>query len=93
MLARAVEQNVTRIVITAGSLDESIEAAVLAREINSWASTNAHDLRAGSTVGVHPTRANEIEDGGDEYLQALATVVTSNKDVVVAIGELGMHTF
>lgn len=72
-------------IITGGSLNESIEALQLAREYGMYA-----------TVGCHPTRSGEFDkfDGGSEaYLHALEEVISSHlagKGRVVAVGECGL---
>ena len=60
VLERARERGTSRIIVTAGTLEESREALALAR---------AHDDLY-CTVGVHPTRCNEFGygDGGAEGL-------------------------
>ena len=80
MLRRAWAHGVEKIIITAGSLMEARDALVLCQS----------DDRLFTTVGVHPTRCNELDEGQDGYLQDLLTLATSNRGKVVAIGECGL---
>lgn len=94
VLQRAFDNNVDRIIITCGTLEESRKGLELAQS----------DDRLFCTVGVHPTRcATELFDSSssssssDEslnmtYIQNLKDVVTQGKEEghVVAIGELGL---
>lgn len=45
-----------------------------------------------STVGCHPTCCQELEecDDPEEYLKSLSDLALSNKDKIVAIGEIGL---
>ena len=74
-----------RIVVTAGSLEESKRAVELARR----------DPRLFSTVGVHPTRCNEFGDTEESlaaHVEALTEVAKSGMadGTVAALGELGL---
>eukprot|EP00048_Salpingoeca_helianthica_P012359 m.178837 g.178837 ORF g.178837 m.178837 type:complete len:363 (-) comp15362_c0_seq1:28-1116(-) len=80
MLERAWQAGMQRIIITAGTLADVHKALALCRQ----------DPRLFTTVGVHPTRAMELEHGGERYLQQLLEVAQANRDKVVAIGELGL---
>ncbi|KAK0088176.1 hypothetical protein PV325_012843 [Microctonus aethiopoides] len=82
VLQRSWENNLSRIIITAGSLDESRKALELART----------DARLFTTVGCHPTRCNEFEDSGnpETYLQSMTDLASHNRDKIVAIGEMGL---
>ncbi|XP_033221386.1 putative deoxyribonuclease TATDN1 isoform X1 [Belonocnema kinseyi] len=82
VLERSWANNLSKIIITAGSVNESKKALEIART----------DDRLFSTVGCHPTRCNEFEESGDPeaYLSSLSEIAISNKDKVVAIGEMGL---
>lgn len=54
-----------RIIITAGSYAESREALEMARNTR-------HDVELYSTVGVHPTRANEFRGNSEQVVSDLA---------------------
>ncbi|KAF7992898.1 hypothetical protein HCN44_005679 [Aphidius gifuensis] len=82
VLKRSWDNNLSRIIITAGSLDESRQALVLART----------DSRLFTTVGVHPTRCNIFEESGDpdNYLKSMTELALANRDKIIAIGEMGL---
>ncbi|PWN50645.1 hypothetical protein IE53DRAFT_395025 [Violaceomyces palustris] len=89
VLKRARSAGVNGLIITGGSLDESIEAAQLAQQ--------ADDLYI--TTGCHPTRSGEFESykgGAEAYLEALAGTIEEHrfdgkgKGKVVAVGECGL---
>jgi TatD DNase family protein len=67
VLSRAWATGVEKIIITAGTLEESRKALQLARS----------DERLFCTVGVHPTRCGEFEsfpEGPEAYMAALSAV-------------------
>lgn len=82
VLERSWNNNLSKIIITAGSLEESKKALELAKT----------DDRLFSTVGCHPTRCNEFEESGDPaaYLDSLYELAFNNKNKIVAIGEMGL---
>ncbi|XP_071860263.1 deoxyribonuclease TATDN1 [Bombus fervidus] len=82
VLERSWNNNISKIIITAGNIEESKKALEIART----------DERLFSTVGCHPTRCNEFEESGnpEAYLKSLSDLATDNKDKVVAIGEMGL---
>ena len=85
VLQRAFDGGLEKIVVTAGSLEESKRAVELART----------DSRLFSTVGVHPTRCNEFGDTEESlasHVEALTEVAKSAMidGTVVALGELGL---
>ncbi|KAI9592366.1 hypothetical protein BDF19DRAFT_451576 [Syncephalis fuscata] len=85
VLQRAKDAGVNQMLITGGSLNESIEALELAREEDGLY----------STVGCHPTRCKEFEKykgGSDAYLAALLKLADQGKTEgkVLAIGECGL---
>ena len=45
-----------------------------------------------STVGVHPTRCDELDENGESHLTALLEIAQRGKEIgkVVAIGECGL---
>jgi TatD DNase family protein len=80
VLERAWAAGVERIIVTAGTLSEARAALELC----------ATDPRLFTTVGVHPTRCLELENGGDGYMKELLDLALSNREKVVAIGECGL---
>lgn len=82
VLERSWNNNLSKIIITAGNVEESKKALVIART----------DERLFSTIGCHPTRCNEFEENGDPeaYLKSLSDLAVDNKDKIVAIGEMGL---
>ena len=80
VLTRARDAGVVRSLVTAGTLAQSRDALVLAR---------AHAAALFSTVGVHPTRANELVGRTDAQVDALHAVVREAGPTVVAVGEPG----
>lgn len=82
VLDRSWNNNLSKIIITAGNVEESRKALELART----------DERLFSTVGCHPTHCNAFEESGDPdaYLKSLSDLAADNKDKVVAIGEMGL---
>jgi TatD DNase family protein len=85
VLERSLLAGVKSMIITGGSLSESIAALKLAKSTGFYA-----------TVGCHPTRSPEFEKfqgGPDAYLLALDNLVQANlhgSGRVVAIGECGL---
>ncbi|XP_017758846.1 PREDICTED: putative deoxyribonuclease TATDN1 [Eufriesea mexicana] len=82
VLERSWNNNISKIIITAGNIEESKKALEIART----------DERLFSTVGCHPTHCYEFEANGDPegYLKSLSDLAADNKDKVVAIGEMGL---
>lgn len=84
MFDRARKAGLIKLIVTAGNLKESKEALGMV----------SADSCSGlfCTVGVHPTRARELDEGGDEYLAALLSLARKGAAAskVVAIGECGL---
>jgi len=83
MITRAKAYGLNKIMITGGTLSESAEALKTAEE----------DECLYTTVGCHPTRANEFdekEESPDVYLRKLIDLANTNKGKVVAVGEMGL---
>ncbi|KZC13649.1 PREDICTED: putative deoxyribonuclease TATDN1 [Dufourea novaeangliae] len=82
VLERSWNNDLSKIIITAGNIEESKKALELSRT----------DERLFSTVGCHPTRCNEFQESGDPeaYLELLSDLAVNNKDKIVAIGEMGL---
>jgi TatD DNase family protein len=80
VLDRAHAAGVVRSIVTAGTMQQSHEALKLAQS----------RAELYSTVGVHPTRAREMNGRIDVVIEELAKVIANGKGKVVAIGELGL---
>jgi TatD DNase family protein len=104
VLQRAIEAGVHRIILTAGTVDESRAAVHHARKWNekryshdSSSSSDRRPLRFTCTVGVHPTRCSQVfeatpDTNARSILDELYEIcVDGMKDqTVVAIGEIGL---
>ncbi|XP_025411170.1 putative deoxyribonuclease TATDN1 isoform X3 [Sipha flava] len=82
VLERSWENNLKKIIITCGSLDDSIEGLKI---------TSLSD-KLFCTVGCHPTRCDEFNKAKspEAYLNSLTDVIKNNQSKVVAIGECGL---
>lgn len=82
VLRRAWDSRLDKIVVTAGTLEESRRALELARM----------DPRTFSTVGVHPTRCRAFDDDPEGLVAELTAVAREGMSdgTVVAIGEMGL---
>ena len=86
VLSRARQAGVTRIMVTAGSLQESREALELCQKSEAaWPSLCC-------TVGVHPTRCSEFDETGspEAHLRALVEAAKAAGPFCSAIGECGL---
>jgi TatD DNase family protein len=95
VLQRAKAAGVGKVIVTAGSLEESREAASMCREQREeWVICDIPELFC--TVGVHPTRCTEFETAGPEsaaeHIAHLLAVGREGheKGFVAAIGECGL---
>ncbi|KAE9527574.1 hypothetical protein AGLY_012854 [Aphis glycines] len=82
VLERAWKNDLKKIIITSGSLDDSIESLKIA-------SLNENLY---CTVGCHPTRCDEFtkSKNPESYLNSLSDLIKNNRSKVVAIGECGL---
>lgn len=89
VLQRARQCGVERIMVTAGSLTEVLEAAQLTKDLEL-----EFPGMLSTTVGVHPTRVSEIsqyQDGPDVYIEELRSLARRHKELnIKAIGEFGL---
>jgi TatD DNase family protein len=86
VIKRATQAGCEKMIITTGSLEEAQEA----QSFLDLLSKEDPQIQSGlyTTVGVHPTRAQEFVKNPDEYLASLQRVARHPK--VVAIGECGL---
>lgn len=81
MLNRAKSNGISRILVTGTSLSDSLDAINLAKQ---------HPDFLYTTVGCHPTRANEFLKDPESYSKELISLVKNNSNIVRAIGECGL---
>jgi len=92
IMERAVQVGITRLILTAGTVQESREAVQKAREWNKL----YPEIHFTCTVGVHPTRCQQVFEAKnadpDALLKELLEIAQDGmKDkIVVAVGELGL---
>jgi TatD DNase family protein len=98
ILKRAEETGVDRIILTAGTVQESREAVIKARE---W-QKQYPAIQFSCTVGVHPTRCqqefveknadSDTETDDEAVLQELLDILRDGMSdgIVVAVGEMGL---
>lgn len=97
LLERAKAFGVSSIICTATNMEESVTALSFCRAFNSNnLSSNSEDenvfpFRLFSTVGVHPTRCDEIREKEDS-IEELSRIIEDgvSDGTVVAIGECGL---
>jgi len=104
VMGRAKQHGVCRIVLTAGTVEESRKAVEMARDWNQKYGTTTGIIFT-STVGVHPTRCQQVfepdssqddgggdSEGGEALLDELLEIARDGmKDgTVSAIGEIGL---
>ncbi|EDR26087.1 hypothetical protein, conserved [Entamoeba dispar SAW760] len=83
VLQRAERNGLSHIIITSGCLNDFKKAIEI---INKY--QNLTNIKLVTTVGVHPTRTNELKQEG--YFDELLLLCEKNIDKVVAIGEIGL---
>lgn len=94
IVERAASQGVRRIILTAGTVEESRHAVQVARQWN----IDFPAIQFYSTVGVHPTRCRQVFENNkekkspDELLQELVEIAQDgiSDGTVVAVGEIGL---
>lgn len=89
VLRRADEQGVGVIMVTAGSVEESIQSQQLLTQLDGM----SPKPRLYTTVGVHPTRCSVFgdEEGAQSTIKALDDLLSDrNGKRVVAVGECGL---
>mmetsp|Transcript_3628 Transcript_3628/g.4698 ORF Transcript_3628/g.4698 Transcript_3628/m.4698 type:complete len:322 (+) Transcript_3628:1-966(+) len=84
VLQRASDVGVQKVIVTAGTRQDTIDALEL---VNKYPTLT-------TTIGVHPTRCNEMDSNPDEYLEDLLKFYrehnTPDRRKIVAVGELGL---
>ncbi|VVC33668.1 Hypothetical protein CINCED_3A017894 [Cinara cedri] len=82
VLERCWKNDLKKIIITSGSLQDSIDALKI-----SSLSENLY-----CTVGCHPTRCDEFNKATspEDYLNSLKNIIINNRPKIVAIGECGL---
>ncbi|KAF7488151.1 Putative deoxyribonuclease TATDN1 [Sarcoptes scabiei] len=80
VLERSIKIGIEKIMITGGCLEDCQKALELAKT----------DDRLFTTVGVHPTRALELETDTQSRIDELVEICLNNRKKVVAVGEFGL---
>ena len=91
VIQRAEAIGMRHMILTAGTANDSKDAVATIRDLRQ---TMTNSCQLYCTVGVHPTRSNELEDAldGDAMLEELIELAKDGmKDgVVVSVGEMGL---
>ena len=88
VVQRAWDSGVSRVVVTAGSLEDVTSSVRLAREGHGLC-----PLRVYSTVGVHPTRCTSFAEEGEEAVFAGLLGALRDPEArpyIAALGEMGL---
>ena len=97
IIDRAVSVGVSKIILTAGTVEESRKAVQTARQWNN--ELYPQKIHFSCTVGVHPTRCQQVfgntndeASSADELLDELLAIARDGMtdNTVVAIGEIGL---
>ncbi|XP_072942523.1 deoxyribonuclease TATDN1 [Epargyreus clarus] len=80
VLKRSWDIGMEKMIVTGGSVEDSKNALEICKL----------DSRLFSTVGCHPTRCNDFVANPEAYLSDMRTLISENRDKVVALGELGL---
>lgn len=81
MLERAWNVGVEKIILTSGTLEDTIKALEI---------TNKYE-NIFTTIGVHPTRTQtEFEGNYQDYLEKMLKISKENKEKIISIGEIGL---
>ena len=90
VLQRAAAIGMRHIILTAGTVQESKDALAKVRQLRAASTTDS--CRVYCTIGVHPTRSNELEDDGEVKLQELINLAKDGMTdgVVASVGEMGL---
>ena len=83
LLLPSISDDVLQVIVSGTSYDVCVRALELTRQYPGVFYT---------TIGVHPAHSLEFDESGDPqgHLDKLRKLITENRDVVVAIGEIGI---
>ncbi|EER07502.1 Deoxyribonuclease tatD, putative [Perkinsus marinus ATCC 50983] len=87
VVSRAFQGGCKKLLLCGGSLNDSIQAVELCKELD------PDGGKLFCTVGVHPTRVGEFENedtSAEAHFGALRKLIAANLDRVAAIGEMGL---
>ncbi|KAJ3413769.1 hypothetical protein HDV05_007589 [Chytridiales sp. JEL 0842] len=84
------EAGVRHIILTGTSIKGSQEAIQVCREYNSAPNAAEDYPHLTCTVGVHPHDSGRHCEGEGDWVSTLQTLISSNRDIVVAVGECGL---
>ncbi|CUV06458.1 unnamed protein product [Cryptosporidium hominis] len=86
VIKRAIKGGLDKILITAGSYQETLEALKICEELDPKCKLLF------TTVGVHPTRTKDCKVHSDDYLKRMKDLIRMNSSRIKAIGEFGLDS-